>query len=225
MQAEEISKEKFHFGKITEVMSFNDGKNKEVLEATKRIEEELSQFPEFIGVFPFYSSAKGNDDKAIIGSEDTMKGSEHNLYMYIFGDKNFKEGNRVNERLNRIVTECEQKGINIQFVEHFFSKEEISDLLIKIDTFNQSDYYIWTFANLFRSGRGEKILSLRNMIKNEFLKMQKEKKEKIFDVFIDWLVFVDKKSTEKVTKKSDIYGDAYLNARRELWTKRLHKIF
>ena len=225
MHAEEISKEKFHFGKITEVMSFNDGKNKEVLEAVKRTEEELSRFPEFIGVFPFYSSIKGNDDKAIIDSEDSMKGSEHNLYMYILGDKNFKEGNRVNERLNRIGTEYEQKGINIQFVEHFFSKEEISDLLIKIDTVNQSDYYIWTFANLFRSGRGEKIFSLRNMIKNEFLKMQNEKKEKIFDVFIDWLVLVDKKSTEKVTKKSDIYGDVYLNARRELWTKRLHKIF
>jgi len=217
MGIESGSKETLRFDKLIDATDLEGEKNQEVFEITRRIEKELSDLPEFIGVAPFGSRLQGYaTDK---------ESSDYDIY--IFEDKSLRDGGeRIIEKLHEILLEYLKKGIKIQIVEQYFNEENVHGLVSMVDTVPPDYYYLTCFANLCRSGRGEKIELWRNKIKEEVLKLPKEKQEKLYRMFSQWLLKTDRISVPKIKKRvSGFDEEEYMNARSRLWLKRVLKIY
>jgi hypothetical protein len=199
-------------------------KNEKVFEIARRIERELSPFPEFVGVFPFGSRTKGYADENIIEPKSGMTGSDYD--MYIFEDTGLKEGERTFDILFEMGTEYRHQGIKIEFLGQFLSMKNLFSLFEIADIID-SDYVVlqW-FSNLCRSGVGQKIKEWQKKIREEILKLPKEKRDQMLELFSDCLVNRDKKTLSKMAERIRGFNkDEWLDARRALWTKRVYKRF
>ncbi len=216
---------KLRFDKIVDATNIDGKKNQYVFEVTKRIEKELSKFPEFIGVFPFGSRVKGYGSEDIIETKTGMKGSDYDVY--ILADNALSWGAEdLYEHSAIIGNEYRKLGIKIEFIIQYINIRNLDGLLEMLDIVGPEYLSLVSFSNLLRPGRGKKIKAWRNVVKEELLKMTKEKREKLLRLFSDSLVFADKRSLLKITERiPDFDKNDWLQSRRKLWTKRVCKIF
>jgi len=210
--------------KLIDAMNIEGKKNEKVFEIAKRLERELSQFPEFIGVFPFGSRTKGYSDENVINSKSGMKGSDYD--MCILEDKLLKTEGLINEQLGKVGLEYRKKGVTIEFIEQDFCMKNLRDLFDMAEMVGPDYLYAECFANLCRVGLGQKLKEWRNAICMEISKLPKEKKETVLQLFSDNLVLLERKSLPKITERIPGFDQSeYMNARRQLWTKRVYKIY
>jgi hypothetical protein len=219
-----VRKSKLPLDTLFDTTNIEGEENEKVFEITERIEKELSQFPEFIGVFSFGSRIKGYADENIIESKTGMSGSDYDVY--VFEDRNLKVKDTAFGVLCEIGREYRKKGIKIQFIFQLLSMENLCSLFAMTDVVDFAYVPLLGFSNLCGFGSGEKIEEWRNKVKEEISKLPKEKQETMFQLFSDCLLTCDKKSLSKIQERiPDFDKEAYLNARRELWTKRVREIY
>jgi len=219
-----MKKNKLYLDKLIDTTNIEREKNEKVFEITRRIEQELSRFPNFIGVFPFGSRVKGYSDENIMEPHSGLKGSDYD--MHVFENWNILEDESVTDTLCEIGTEYRKKGIKIHFLEQPLREKDLFCLFDVADMVGTEYTHVQSFATLCRAGRGEKINEWRNKVKEEISRLPKEKQETLFQLFSDFLVSSDKRSLLKISERiPGLDTDEYVASRRILWAKRVRRIF
>lgn len=208
---------KLRSDKLVDATKLEGEKNEEVFEITRRIERELSQFPEFIGVFPFGSSTRGYNSK--------KKESDFDMFVLFYPTSTY---GLIGTCLDNLKLEYEKRGLKLQIISRNFNIQKFLEELSSPDLPSRENMMlsIKSIANLCRAGRGEKINIARLEVRNEILKMPKEKQEIAFQKIFHWLMVMEEGSLSKIKERiPDFNQEEYLDARRKLWEHRVHVIF
>ena len=226
MTTEGIPKEKLRLDKLVDATDIEGVKNQEAFDIARDIEKKLSQFPNFVGVVPFGSRMKGYSSE--------KEGSDYDMDILVDGD--IEPANPSSVLLSHLVDFLDEqygeRGIRVHLNPILLTTNEILKEITYLDEPRSQYVDMSSFKPLLEAdsllsvGVGPKINIWREKIKNEISKLPLEKQEKMFQKFTDSLLQRDTSSLKKIPERiPDFNKEEYLNARRELWTKRVHKIF
>ena len=226
MTIEGIPKEKLRLDKLVDATDIEGVKNQEAFDIARDIEKKLSSFPNFVGVVPFGSRMTGYSSE--------KEGSDYDMDILVDGDAESAIPSSVllDSVAGFLDEQYGERGIRIHLNPKLLTTHEIVNEIRFLDE-PRSPYIDMSWykprleaESLCGVGVGSKINAWREKIKNEISKLPLENQERMFQKFTDSLLQRDKISLKKISERiPDFNEEEWLNARRELWTKRVHKLF
>ena len=201
-QKPQPEKKKLRMDKIIDATDLEKDKNDIVFEVCEKVNEELSKFPEFVGVFPFGSQTKGYNNET----------SDVDVYVLYEDTKE-----ELHNALKSIKQQYDKIGITVHVIESQFSKFDIS--LMKRDHLSLSACLIW------RSGRGPKIEFWRNEMRNEMVNLSKEKQSAHIQEVVTYFVNTDEKSFWKMKERMAPFDKKeWLEKRHTMWENQVRSL-
>ena len=230
----------FRTDKLYDTRKLNGEPNKELFKVVREIEENLSVYPAFIGLAPFGSQTKGYSKEE----------SDFDIHL-LADDSNRMAFEKLESAAISLLSKFEKKGtikgrINFELekIDLLRIYEDLKQVEDKTDMFdstngffdrNNCSYeeyaFFWKMTALSYPTTGHKVETYREAIKDELNYFTDESRENILTNLIDFLVFLDNKSITKMEirakeiETTPFDANQWLSARRELWTRRVHKIF
>jgi predicted nucleotidyltransferase len=202
IQIPQQEKKQLRTDKLFDATDLEGNKNELLFEVVDRVNEELSKFSEFIGVFPFGSQTKGYNQE---GSDvDT----------FVLYEKWTKDLYRV---IEGIKAEYEAKGIEVHIVESTFN-----DWVVE----GKEHMFIKDAACiLWRQGRGPKIEFWRDKVRKTLMNIPSEKQDDCVAEIVSFLSQYDEKSTDKIEYRVEKFDKKeWSKQRNDLWKKRMRSL-
>ena len=197
--------------------------NEKVFEITKDIESELSELPEFIGVFPFGSRVSGYSVEA----SEEKRGSDYDINILIDGQ--YLYGSSLPDELLRIKRKYKEQGIEVNFKPWYFDKDDFIDeisFLSEMPRNEEKAFKIASIGVLASPGRGKKIEVWRESLREELMKLPESQQNVYFDEIMSVLMNRERFSVGKLENRiSDLNRAQYLEVRKKLWSNRVGKIY
>ncbi len=221
-EAEFLNQERqpYRTDKLFDARKSGETYNREFFAVIRDVESRFSEIPEFIGLAPFGSYTKGYANDA----------SDFDIYVII--DAPTRELPAVDKIITSVEEEYKQKGIKISIHKESISTENFGteNASISESTIESAE----SMALLTRTITGHKIGKYRELVKKKVDKMYPLKRKAFFENIVIILTELDglSRTLEKMDRRADenensdeFDKEKYVNARRELWEKRAHKLF
>ncbi|MFA5830970.1 MAG: hypothetical protein WC878_04030 [Candidatus Paceibacterota bacterium] len=231
----------FRTDKLYDTHKLNGEPNKELFKIVREIEERLLPYRAFIGLAPFGSQTKGysvkdsdfdihlladNSDSLAFDKLETVTVS----FLSELRKKENKDGGRINFEPEKIdmsqIYDCLEQ---VEYKKNIF---DLTDGLFDRSNCSYEEYRFFAkLAALSYPTTGHRVEKYRSAIKDELNYFTQASRENILSNLIDFLVFSDSKSIIKMIARSKeidtttFDAEAWLAARKKLWTKRVHKIY
>lgn len=201
--------------KLVDAADLYGNKNEVLFEVVKKLEEECSHFPEFIGVVPFGSYVRGYN----------KEGSDMDMVVFLEYD-NY----RMYDIFNSFADKYKENGVKLSILPwsisrtpDIYEKEKTVDAGTRIvEQYNA----IPTIGMLAWCGIGPKLNKYREDIREKISILPKKRREELLNNTLIFLMGGEKKRIKKIRERiGDFDEKNYLNEREELWKKRIAEIY